>query len=369
MPSALLAGPFGSSDAGEAATLGAFERALPGWTPVVASGDPGATRSSHGCATVDSGRHLAMLRAAAAADATVLAGWSIGAPDDGAPGLGSAVALLLAAKLCGHPTALLGISAGRARSDWQRRLRRWLLREADLVVLRDELSAHHLEAAGVPGPFRIGADPAWLDVHGHWRSGPPAPGPRRVVVAIEARACPPDLVGRLGEALGALARQGVEIGLQPWHGPSPDGGDHGLTAELAGRIGEPVRVLAPLPDLGGAGREALAGAGAVVALGSHALIAAAAAGAAAVAVACEPAIASLARQLDQPLVAADAGGVEIADAIAAALDHAPPLPNAVEGQIATAEEGFRLLRVLLSEGRSDEVDELSGLPLRGGRDL
>jgi polysaccharide pyruvyl transferase WcaK-like protein len=307
-----------------------------------------------------------MLRASAAADATVLAGWSIGEEErDGALGLGAAVALLLAAKLRGHPTALLGISAGPARTRRQRRFSRWLLREADLVVLRDELSAHHLEAAGVPGPFRIGADPAWLDVHGRWRPGPAAPGPRRVVVAIEARACPPDLVGRLGEALGALARQGVEIGLQPWHGPSPDGEDHGLTAELAGRIGEPVRVLAPLPDLG-AGREALAGAGAVVALGSHALIAAAAAGAVAVAVACEPAISSLARQLDQPLVAADAVAAEIAEAIAAALDHEPPRPNAVEGQIATAEEGFRLLRVLLSEGRSQEVDELSGLPLRRG---
>lgn len=110
----------------------------------------------------------------------------------------------------------------------------------------------------------------------------------------------------------------------------------------------------------------MAAAGAVVALGSHALIAAAAAGVPAIAVACEPAIADLARRLDQPLVDADASVVAVRAAIAAALDHEPALPNAVEGQIATAEEGFRLLRVLLSEGQSDEVTELSGLPLRRG---
>jgi polysaccharide pyruvyl transferase WcaK-like protein len=104
----------------------------------------------------------------------------------------------------------------------------------------------------------------------------------------------------------------------------------------------------------------------VVALGSHALIAAAAAGVPAVAVACQPAIAGLARRLDQPLIDDDAPAAAIAAVIASALEREPPRPNAVEGQIATAAEGFRLLRVLLSEGRSEEVVELSGLPLRRG---
>jgi polysaccharide pyruvyl transferase WcaK-like protein len=126
-----------------------------------------------------------------------------------------------------------------------------------------------------------------------------------------------------------------------------------------------VQVLAPLRDLG-ARDTSMAGAGAVVALGSHALIAAATAGVPAVAVACEPAIADLARRLDQPLIAADASAAAVGDAILGALDHEPALPNAIEGQIATAEEGFRLLRVLLSEGKSEEVTELSGLPLRRG---
>ncbi len=378
MPSALLAGHFGPSGAGESATLGAFERALPEWTPVLATSDPEATRAAHDCRTVDARQPLAVVRAAARADASVLAGWSIGAADGMRPGLRTALALVAAAKLRGRPTALLGISARGGRSAWEGRLSRRLLGGADLVVLRDEVSARHLEAAGVQGPFRIGTDPAWLDVQDRPAratvcncsriAGTTADGgsrPRRLVVAIEARGCPADLVARLGEALARLAEDGVEIAMQPWIAAAVDWRDHGLIAELAGRIGRPVPVLEPLPDLG-AGDASIAGAGAVVALGSHALIAAAAAGVPAVAVACEPAIADLARRLDQPLVPADASVVAIRAAIADSLVHEPALPNAVEGQIATAEEGFRLLRVLLSEGQSDEVTELSGLPLRRG---
>ncbi|MGH2938839.1 MAG: polysaccharide pyruvyl transferase family protein [Myxococcota bacterium] len=365
MPSALLAGHFGPTNAGEAATLGAFERALPEWTPVLASSDPAATRAAHDCPTVDARRPFALMRAAARADASVLAGWSIGEGGDVRPGLRTALALVAAAKLRGRPTALLGISARGGRSAWEGRLSRRLLGGADLVVLRDEVSARNLEAAGVQGPFRIGTDPAWLDVQDRRAGARPEPRSRRVVVAIEARGCPADLIARLGEALAGLAAGGAEIALQPWGSAAGEGRDHGLVAELAGKIGRPVQVLAPLESLG-AGDGSMAEAGAMVALGSHALIAAAAAGVPAVAVACEPAIADLARRLDQPVVAADASVVAIRVALAAALDHAAALPNAVEGQIATAEEGFRLLRVLLSEGRSDEVTELSGLPLRRG---
>ena len=367
MPSALLAGHFGPSDAAEAATLGAFERALPEWTPVLASSDPQATHAAHGCGTVDARRPPAMVRAAARTDATVFAGWSIGegAPHS-RPGLRTAVAVVSAAKLRRRPTALLGISARAGGRAWERRLSRRLLDWADLVVLRDELSARHLEGAGVSGPFRIGTDPAWLDLQDRRDPGRARHRPRNVVVQIEARSCPPRLIARLGDALGQLASGDVEVELQPWRDASSDGADHGLVAELAGRIEEPVRVLRPPAELG-TGERSPAGAGAVVALGSHALIGAAAAGVPAVAVACEPATAGLARRLDQPLVDVDADADEIAAAIAAALVHEPPRPNAVAGQIATAEEGFRLLRLLLSEGRSeDETGELTGLPLRRG---
>src|SRR6478672_10531276 len=99
MPDALLAGHFGPTDAGETATLGAFRRALPEWTPVLASSDPAATRAAHGCRTVDARRPLAVVRAAARADASVLAGWSIGEGEEARPGLRTAVALVAAAKL------------------------------------------------------------------------------------------------------------------------------------------------------------------------------------------------------------------------------------------------------------------------------
>jgi polysaccharide pyruvyl transferase WcaK-like protein len=364
VPSALLAGHFGPSDAGESATLGAFRRALPEWTPIVASSDPAATRAAHGCETVDVRRPAAVM-AAARAEATVLAGWSIGEDDDVRPGLQTAVTLVSVAKLRGRPTALLGISARSGRTPWEGRLSKRLLSRADLVVLRDELSARHLEAAGVPGPFRIGTDPAWLDVQDRRATPAASARSRRIVVAVESRGCPENLVVELGAALGKLAAGGAEIALEPWNPAATDGHDRTLLTGLAARIAAPVRVLAPLENLG-AGNATLSEAGAVVALGSHALIAAAAAGVPAVAVVCEPAIADLARRLDQPAVAAHASATEIAAAIGTVLDHEPPKPNAVEGQIATAEEGFRLLRILLSEGQSDEVADLSGLPLRRG---
>jgi hypothetical protein len=47
-----------------------------------------------------------------------------------------------------------------------------------------------------------------------------------------------------------------------------------------------------------------------------------------------------------------------------ALDSAPASAAAVRRERAAAEDGFRLLRVLLARGRSDEAVDVEGLALR-----
>jgi hypothetical protein len=84
----------------------------------------------------------------------------------------------------------------------------------------------------------------------------------------------------------------------------------------------------------------------------------------ALAVAHEPKLSGLARRLSLPAVAADAPPESFTGAVLSALDHAPAPAEAVRGQRRAAEDGFRLLRVLLARGRSDEVTDIEGLALR-----
>jgi hypothetical protein len=63
-------------------------------------------------------------------------------------------------------------------------------------------------------------------------------------------------------------------------------------------------------------------------------------------------------------VAPDAPPQTFAGAVLGALD-APPAPTAaLRRERDAAEDGFRLLRVLLARGRSDEAVDVDGLALR-----
>ena len=62
--------------------------------------------------------------------------------------------------------------------------------------------------------------------------------------------------------------------------------------------------------------------------------------------------------------AADAPPAALAAAVLRAVDGAPAAPDAVERERASAEEAFRLLRVLLARGRSEEAVDVDGLALR-----
>jgi polysaccharide pyruvyl transferase WcaK-like protein len=96
----------------------------------------------------------------------------------------------------------------------------------------------------------------------------------------------------------------------------------------------------------------------------HSLVTAASAGVPALAVAHEPKLAGLARRLGQPTVDAGAAPQDFAAAVLGALDAAPASVAAVRRERAAAEDGFRLLRVLLAGGRSHEAVDIEGLALR-----
>jgi polysaccharide pyruvyl transferase WcaK-like protein len=358
-----LAGAFGQGNPGDEALLAAFHRALPGHLPVAASSDPAGTIAAHGVEAVRRDDIARVAHAIARSDAVVVAGGTVFKalhPSSGRPALAllrQAAALAAVTKALRKPLALVGVGADTLYGRAARRLARAIVHAADLLVLRDDESAAELAAIGAPTPIRVGADAAWTLL-----PDPPPPtssGPttsfergRPVVVALSHLAGGRDVGERLAEGLRPLVATGLPVRLDPWQ-PS---GDAELAAEVATRLGGVAELAAPPTDLLAA-RDSIVGARLVIAQRFHSLLAAASAGVQAVAVAHEPKLAGLARRLGQPEVAPGAP-------FAGALDAAPPAREAVRRERALAEEGFRLLRVLLARGRSEEAAEIDGLALR-----
>src|SRR4051794_993473 len=406
MPLALLAGSFGRRDPGEEAVLAALIRALPGWEPIVASRSPVETMAAHGCRAIPEQSRIAVGRAIAQADATVLAGGVLDELDlphetVATAALTRVCALLSAAQALGKPAAVIGVGSPPFGSRRLRALARAMVKRADLLVLRDASSARILAAAGAEAPFRGGADPAWA-LFEFGSAGASADnrggGESESLVAIlDSEVCDEPLAARLAVALGSVTSTGARLRLQPWRAMEGRADDVRLAGVVAGRIPGPVEVMEPPATLAEAAR-AVGGARLVVALRQHALIAAAVAGVPAgagargpgfgdlarrlpqpagaagappgrvagvpaVAVARDPGLVALARRLRQPAVAASAPPERLADAIRRSLDQPAASRSAVQGQVSSAEEGFRLLRLLLSRGRSEEANDLTGLPL------
>jgi polysaccharide pyruvyl transferase WcaK-like protein len=183
---------------------------------------------------------------------------------------------------------------------------------------------------------------------------------RPIVVALSHLAGGSELAERLAAGLRPVVESGLPVRLDPWQ---PDG-DAELAAAVATRLDDPrVSIAVPPADLDDA-REGMEGARLVLAQRFHALVAAAGAGVPMLAVAHEPKLEGLARRLDQPAVAADAPPATLAGEVLRALDGPPPARDAIERERTSAEEAFRLLRVLLARGRSDEAVDVDGLALR-----
>ncbi|WP_322766577.1 polysaccharide pyruvyl transferase family protein, partial [Frankia sp. Cr1] len=171
------------------------------------------------------------------------------------------------------------------------------------------------------------------------------------------------LLDRLADALTEQAADGLQVLLQPWQvGVGTSGtDDHAVAAYLQTRLDGSI-VLPPPADLTEA-RASAASARLLVAMRFHALVAGAAAGTPVVAVAHEAKLAGLARRLGQPAVRTDASTGELTAAMRHARAGAGTPPASVQAETAQAEEGFRLLRLLIDHERWDETDTLTGLRL------
>jgi polysaccharide pyruvyl transferase WcaK-like protein len=381
MPTALLAGAFGQRNPGDDALLEAFVRALPGWD-TVATTSQRLVDADGDRATVSASEPARVARTAANADAVVFAGGTIFKTLPAHTGRGpldllrNGLALAYGAKALGKPLALVGVGAAPIASRAGQALARRLVAQADLLVLRDEESADVLAQVGAQTPFRVGADPAWTLLDGPpsgelLRNGP-------VVVALSAEAAVPggDRAGDVGAladdlaaALVPVLAAGHAVALQPWRiGGAAGPDDLDLARAINARLGASAQMLLPPADLEEA-RDLFGRALLVVGMRLHSLVAAAAAGTPFVAVAHEPKLAAAARRMNQTaVVPQDGGGLDsqhLAAAILAAIDMgAPPRPSAVQAEVTRAEQGFRLLRLLLSGGRSDDAETIGALPLR-----
>jgi polysaccharide pyruvyl transferase WcaK-like protein len=386
-----LAGAFGQGNPGDEALLEAFSRALGHLDPVAASSDPAATAAAHEIGAVERDDVPSVGREIARADAVVVAGGtvfkSLHPSSRRAPLslLRRTAALAALARALRKPLALVGVGAAPLRGRTAGTLTRSIVRSANLLILRDEESAAHLAAAGAPTPIRVGADAAWTLVPEPAPTGPavmrsatgghapvaldgagngrPALGDadaRPIVVALSHLAGGSELAERLAAGLRPVVESGLPVRLDPWQ---PDG-DADLAAAVATRLDDPrVSVAVPPADLHDA-REGMEGARLVLAQRFHSLVAGAAAGVPVLAVAHEPKLTGLARRLEQPAVPPHAPPAALATAVLDAADGPPAPPAAIRRERVHAEEGFRLLRVLLARGRSDEAVEVDGLPLR-----
>jgi polysaccharide pyruvyl transferase WcaK-like protein len=233
-----------------------------------------------------------------------------------------------------------------------------LVRLADLLVLRDPAAAHVLSAAGAPGPFRVGADPAWVALE-----GAPAGRAERdgVLVVLDARAAE-QRPAELAAALDMIAARGLRVRLAPWRVSHYGADDIDLARSVAARLGARARVLLPPADMREAAEEA-ARAQVVVTMRLHGLIVAAGVATPTVVLDARPEARDLARRLGQRHLAADVPPEAVAAAVLDVAGGPGPDPAAIRAEQTAARESFRLVRLLLDGGRSDEDHEVSALPL------
>jgi hypothetical protein len=353
----LLTGELAAQDPASNALLAAFARELPRWQlELVGSGSP-APAWRDDPTRINARSPFPLLDAVRGSEAVVLGDESLrGRAKASAHGLH--VAAL--AKALGRRVVVFGAGAGglRRRSDRMRAAA--VVRWADLLVLRDPVAAAVLVEAGAPGPFRVGADPAWCALHRE------LPRQRRdeALVILDAReiADDPAAPGRLAAALDAIAAHGLRIRLAPWRIGSGREDDLGLARAIAGRLCAHARVLLPPTGLQEVGAEA-ASARVVLSFRTHGVIAAASTATPVVALGSDPEISSVARRLGQPSVALGSAPGELIAATLRAAAGPPPPPDAVAGERAAAREAFKLLRLLLDGRDSDEDHDLQALPL------
>lgn len=357
MGTVLLLGDFGAGDPWTAEVLAACRTALASHRVLVSSTSP-MSPAPFGPAPVDPARLGDLLRGLREADALIVAGGVLfGSASDRGAGLNLSLLSLVTAsavvaKWLGKRVIAIGVSAEPLQRAGARRRARWLVRKTDLLVLAEPTSAETLTAAGVPTPFRIGADPAWVTLQ---RVDSPDEGSGQVTVVVTEGALPrvgPWLVA----GLAPLVAAGVPVRLQPWRSD-----DVALVIDTARRLGGDVAMLPPvgsLTDLQAVMREASI----VVAMAYGALLAAVSSGIPVLSIAAERRTVSLARRLGSPTLPVGARAAELAPAVLAAGRQAVPAPHLLEGEADKARAAFHLVDLLLDDGRTN-VSTLDNLPL------
>lgn len=343
-----VVGPFRARDAGSDATLSALIAAMPGAPAVVA----GPATDAHASTIVDVRDRRLVARSVADVEAIVVLAPTFNA---GLSASAQLARMTSRAKLRGQIVAFIGAGAEHAPGSVARWTTRSAAHNADLTILRDELSADALVAAGVDPPLRIGADPAWIEL-GELFAAPHQDD--NIVVALDDRDSQAG-VSQLAHALAPIAASGFQVILQPWrknHTPSAT-----FAEMIATRIGNNVSIV-DAPESLREARDFYKTSRAVLSLRYHAVMAAAAAGSRTI-VFGGRAMEQLGKTLDVPVIAPNAGPTEIANAVIHALEHGQVGSRVVPQLIDRAKASVDLVRLLLSEGEDLSQSANNPLPL------
>jgi polysaccharide pyruvyl transferase WcaK-like protein len=355
MSRVLLAGRFDPSDPSSGARLQAFAGALEGVT--VGTTAPGSLAEPLGFTSLHDSRR-SLFRAIKQCDVVVIAG---GNAFDSASGTGGTpparhtAELVTLARACRRPVALVGVGAERIEGRVTRALARFVVRSADLLVLRDEPSAAALDRAGATLPVRVAADPVWCVLR---YSGATGTLDELVVVVVDEATASPYLLDELSPALAMVPANGVCV--QPWRSR-----DVPSAASLADMLPGPIRVLPPVRTLDAA-MQAFGTVDVVVSMCAHATMAAAAAGTPTVALGRSRSLAAVTRRLGHDLVDRPIGARPLADVVERARRSRSSLV-AVRHEQALADGSMALLRLLVDRGEVLELAAIDGLSLSDGR--
>ena len=335
----LIVADVGRGLLGGEALLTAFRQGLPELSLVAASADPAATAARHGVRAFPWQSWRELTRVLRGCRAVVFAGNQPFDPSGDGRGhrnvqMRRSLALAAYAKATGRSVCMVGVGVSGPYDGTGRAIARGLAKQADLLVLRDDASAHALMGLGLPSPLRVGADAVWtlLDhsaVLDHPDAGGGQHAGRVVVVPPSGRRSADPLTERLAALTSSL----------PVGALVAAAGDD--VVEFARRIG---------------------GARLVVSRELHVSAAAAATGTPALSVVTGKPERALADRLGQHWVSPAGSDSDLEAALQRALAAPPPARAVVQGEIAAADETFGLLRLVLSGGAMS-AENIAGLRL------
>lgn len=362
-------------DVADDAALGAIAQALFPANVVAATADPERTSRATDLPVVPA-TSASLLRLMTTVDTLVVLGGRPLQAETGTEtlGLSAVYSVATAYRLAGKRVALVGVGAGETTGRGGRLVRQTVLGSA-LTVLDSDASAAHVASVGVPPPFRVGPDLAWLDL----QAPPPAPAPTGPVSvplgadALAAAGGADALTALLVPVLDAVRAQRPSAGdvvVQARRRGESAGDDLDAADTLAAALtaaGAPATVEPAAPTLR-ARRDELGRSSFALCGDPRTLMTAAAAGVPVLGWAPDARGRAAARELEVPLVGGSdelLGGVQLA--VEAAAGRAGSVHSAARRQVAAAGDVLDLLTLLVSEGDAATHPTASGPAGAGAR--